>query len=141
MNDDELLDKILDHLRNEPVPEMPPLAEPASTPWRSRPASRRWTWYVAAAAAIAAVAAGLWVWQLANPPLAPRGPEPRLAGPSDTPRPAAEIVVHDLNPAMHLSQLDQELNHLADEIAALRQQAALLDARQRAQELSLALQM
>ncbi len=128
-NDDELLDEVIRHLRSEPVPEMPTLLVE-----RRLVKPRRWFWAAATASALAASLVGLLLWrsQTSSTP-EPRSPD--VAQQPDRDTPASEIVVRAVDLAGPLAQLEADLDSIDAEVAELRRQAGLLDARRRTEEL------
>ena len=131
-NDDELLDEIIAHLRNEPVPAMPP--ELAA----KRPGNRRnWVWGALGAGALAASLAGFlfWRWQASLSP-GEQGPNVVQQRPVDAPGPDDEVVLRDVDLTEPFVKLEEDLDSLDAEIAGLRQQAELLDARRLADALN-----
>jgi len=151
-NDDELLDEVIRYLRSEPAPEMPAVLAD-----RRVVKPRRWFWGAAAAGALAASLVGFLVW-LSRTPSAPEPrrpalrsrtpstPEPQppaaepalapaLAKQADRDTPESEIVVRGVDLAEPFAQLEANLDSISAEIAELRMQADLLDARRRTEEL------
>lgn len=135
-SDDELLDEIAAHLRDERVPPMPdvPLTFPAPA------ASRRGLWAAVAATALAASIAGLLWWrmppaELTPPGRAPGGVQPNIVHTNPIPQPSANVVRVNVDLAAPLTHLEARLDALDAELAQLRREAELLDARRKADRL------
>jgi negative regulator of sigma E activity len=128
-NDDELLDEVIRHIRSEPVPEMPSLIVGRHITKR-----QRWYWSTAAACALAASLAGFFYWHSQTSSMH----QPRLPDVAQIPSQNAadsETVVGLVDLAQPLAQLEAALDLIDAEVAELRTQASLLDARRRADEL------
>lgn len=128
-NDDELLDEVIRCLKSEPVPEMPAVLADKRV---VRP--RRWFWRAAAASALATSLLGFLVWHSWTPST-PERHLPALVQQADRDTPKSEIVVRPVDLAEPLVQLEVNLDSMNAEIAELRRQAGLLDARRRTEEL------
>jgi hypothetical protein len=129
-SDDELLDEIAAYLRTEPVPPMPDVQAPTHV---SRP-PRRWPWPAVAAAALAASLAGLLWWRSGPaPPAAPRLPEEVHTAPAE--RGGSGVAVLNVDLAEPLAQIEAGLDSIDAELAQLRRDAELLDARRKADDL------
>lgn len=129
-NNDELLDKIIGHLKSEPVSETPMVltATRAAKP-------RGWLWYAVGASALAASLVGFLLWH--SHALQPH--DPRLPDVVEQRRTysheSLDVVVRDVDLTEPLAQLEVKLDLLDAEIAELRSKADLLDAQRMADEL------
>lgn len=127
MNDnDELLNKIIIRLRSEPVPELPADFTPR------RPARSLWLIrYSAVASVVAASIVGYFLIHA----LTPKSGEPTAtfdAGDSLVERIESDVIVKPDDLAAPLAALETGLASIDAEIAELNKQAAMLDARRRA---------
>jgi hypothetical protein len=142
-----LLDQIASHLRTQPVPEMPAVAEAGGRTSAVRGSIQHPWWYVAAAVALAASIAGFLFWR-------PVGIDPSRLGngevvieqkhdpevpvqqeqplPTSEAAPVTQLAVDLQQP---LDRLTVGLDAVDREIAELRTPAALLDARRKADAL------
>ncbi len=124
-DDDNLLDQIVARLRTEPVPEMP--AELASI---ERRGDRTWVWYGLAAGALAASIAAMAAW---SPQQEERGDARVVARPRA--KSDSEVAVQAVDLSAPFKQIESQLDGLGEEIRELKAQAALVDARRKADEL------
>ncbi len=133
----ELLDRVASRLRDTPVPSVPPELLEGDTagalrvkPKTPRRAIRSVALGLSVAAAVLVVAT--WIaWQQ----LRPRDVQPEIVEDPRPPRTAVVTVVTPLSDLEPYSELERKLDSMTAEIATLRQQADLLDAYQRANEL------
>jgi hypothetical protein len=127
MNDnDELLDRIIARLRSESVPAMPAEFTP-----RRAVQSPRLIRYAAAAGVVAASILGYVVMHL-QAPKSGEPPAPFVADDSLVERIESGVVVKPVDLTAPLAELEAGLASMDAQIDELRKQAALLDARRRA---------
>jgi hypothetical protein len=130
MTDDErLLDRVIEHLRTEPVEEMP---RELAVGHRAKP--HRWRLYAATAAVLAAAIG----WILLMGPFSLRRVDNQSSKMPQQPRVVrneSAITVHDIDVSRPFVQLEADLASMEGEISRLRAKAALLDAQRKANEL------
>lgn len=129
-SDDELLDEVIARFRLEEAPE-PPAAlfrAAAEMPARIR------IWRLVGAGAIAASVAALLMWRFQAAPVDdPRGPE--IARRPVTQNPVARTDAQPVDLTKPFAEMEASLDAVDAEVAALRNEAALLDARRMADEM------
>ncbi len=128
-HDDELLDKVIDHLRSEPDPEMP-----ASLTTNCGKQPRHWTWYAVSAGALAASLVGFLLWRSQALPTNNLH-LPEIAERQVTDIRETKVVVRAIDLTEPFRQLEVKLDSLDAEIALLQSKAKLLDAQRLANEL------
>ena len=127
-SDDELLDEITAYLRHEQVPEMP---QQLMLRRRTR---RHGVWWAAAVGTLAASCGGLLIWRTL-PDVHRQSSAPGLAQQAPKAIEKSEVVVLPVDLAAPIGQLEAHLDQFEDELADLRWQASLLEARRKADEL------